>query len=40
MLLQVVPFPTEEELELHTAIPSIVLPSDHMAVVVDVCMRS
>ena len=36
---QVVPFPTEEELELHTAIPSIVMPSDHMAVVVDVCLR-
>jgi len=36
---QVVPFPTEEELELHTAIPSIVLPSDHIAVVVDVCFR-
>ena len=34
-----VPFPTEEELELHTAIPSIVLPSDHMAVIVDLSMR-
>ena len=39
MLLQVVPFPTEEDLQLHTAIPSIVMPSDHMAVVVDVRFR-
>ena len=34
-----VPFPTEEELKLHTAIPSIVVPSDHIAVVVDVRFR-
>ena len=37
-LAQVVPFPTEEELELHTAIPtwdpSIVIPSDHVVVIV------
>ena len=35
---QVVPFPSEEELELHTAIPSIASPSDHLAVVVDVTL--
>ena len=30
---EVVPFPTEEELKLHTAIPNIVFPSDHIACV-------
>ena len=32
---QVVPFPSEEELGLHTALPNIAFPSDHVAVVVD-----
>ena len=34
-VVQVVPFPTVEELSLHEAIPSIVFPSDHVAVIVD-----
>ena len=33
---QVVPFPSDEELELYTALPNIVFPSDHIALVVDV----
>lgn len=32
---QVVPLPSEEELKRHTAIPSIVFPSDHIALVAD-----
>jgi len=32
---QVVPFPSEEELSLHTALPNIVFPSDHIPVIVD-----
>ena len=32
---QVVPFPSEEELALHTALPNIVFPSDHIPVIVD-----
>lgn len=32
---QVVPLPSEEELRQHTALPSVVLPSDHVALVAD-----
>ena len=32
---QVVPFPSEEELSLHTALPNIVFPSDHIPLIVD-----
>ncbi|XP_052747253.1 2',5'-phosphodiesterase 12 [Bicyclus anynana] len=32
---QVIPFPSYEELTLHTALPSIVFPSDHIAVISD-----
>ncbi|XP_039298769.1 2',5'-phosphodiesterase 12 isoform X2 [Nilaparvata lugens] len=32
---QVVPFPTEEELRQHTALPSVVFPSDHIASIAD-----
>jgi len=32
---QVVPFPSEEELSAHVAIPSVVFPSDHVARVAD-----
>jgi 2',5'-phosphodiesterase len=32
---QVVPFPSEEELSTHVAIPSVVFPSDHIACVAD-----
>ncbi|XP_004527106.1 2',5'-phosphodiesterase 12 [Ceratitis capitata] len=32
---QVVPLPTEDELKSHTAIPSVVFPSDHVALVAD-----
>ncbi|KAF4518026.1 hypothetical protein B566_EDAN009259 [Ephemera danica] len=32
---QVVPMPSEEELQQHTALPSVVLPSDHIAIVAD-----
>lgn len=32
---QVVPLPSEEELKRHSAIPSIVFPSDHIALVAD-----
>jgi len=32
---QVVPFPTNEELELNTALPNVSFPSDHISVVVD-----
>lgn len=31
----VIPMPSEEELSLHTAIPSVVMPSDHLALVCD-----
>jgi len=37
---QVVPFPSEEELSQHIALPNIVFPSDHVAVVVDLKWRS
>lgn len=32
---QVVPFPSDEELAVHTALPSIVFPSDHVSLVSD-----
>ncbi|KAM3959054.1 2',5'-phosphodiesterase 12 [Aphomia sociella] len=32
---QVVPLPSEEELRVHTALPSIVFPSDHIALISD-----
>ena len=32
---QVVPLPGGEELSLHSAIPSVVCPSDHLALVCD-----
>ncbi|XP_013133622.1 PREDICTED: 2',5'-phosphodiesterase 12 [Papilio polytes] len=32
---QVVPFPSIEELQAHTALPSIVFPSDHIAIISD-----
>ncbi|XP_045511481.1 2',5'-phosphodiesterase 12 [Colias croceus] len=35
-VVQVVPFPSVEELKAHTALPSIVFPSDHIAVVSDI----
>nr|XP_036221169.1 2',5'-phosphodiesterase 12 [Bactrocera oleae] len=37
---QVVPLPTEEELKCHTAIPSVVFPSDHVALVADLKFKS
>jgi len=32
---QIIPFPTNEELELNTALPNVSFPSDHISVVVD-----
>ena len=32
---QVIPFPSEQELKLHTAIPNVVFPSDHIAIIAD-----
>lgn len=32
---QVIPMPTHEEVTLHTALPSVVFPSDHIAQVCD-----
>jgi len=32
---QVIPFPTEEELSLHEALPNVSFPSDHISVVAD-----
>ena len=32
---QVVPFPSDEELSMHVALPNIVFPSDHVPVIVD-----
>lgn len=32
---QVVPMPSNEELTLHKAIPSVVFPSDHVAICAD-----
>uniref|UniRef100_A0A1B6D1I8 2',5'-phosphodiesterase 12 n=1 Tax=Clastoptera arizonana TaxID=38151 RepID=A0A1B6D1I8_9HEMI len=36
---QVIPMPTEQELKQHSAIPSIVFPSDHIALVADLKWR-
>ena len=32
---EVIPFPSEDELCAHTAIPNIVFPSDHIACIAD-----
>ncbi|XP_067001852.2 2',5'-phosphodiesterase 12 isoform X2 [Anabrus simplex] len=37
---QVVPLPTEEELRLHVALPNVVFPSDHVALVADITWRT
>ena len=34
-LIQCVPTPSEDELKAHAAIPSVVCPSDHIALVAD-----
>ncbi|XP_070569678.1 2',5'-phosphodiesterase 12-like [Ptychodera flava] len=39
-VLQVIPMPTDDELSLHTALPSVVFPSDHIALVVDLAWSS
>lgn len=36
---QVIPLPSDEELTQHTAIPSIVFPSDHISLVCDLKWR-
>ncbi|CAH2104750.1 unnamed protein product [Euphydryas editha] len=36
---QVIPFPSTEELKTHTALPSIVFPSDHIAIISDLKFR-
>ena len=36
---QVIPMPTHEEVTLHTAIPSVVFPSDHLAQVCDLTWK-
>ncbi|GAB0096025.1 2',5'-phosphodiesterase 12 [Sergentomyia squamirostris] len=36
---QVIPFPSRQELEAHIAIPSVVFPSDHIALVADVSWK-
>ncbi|KAJ4443448.1 hypothetical protein ANN_05117, partial [Periplaneta americana] len=36
---QVVPLPSVEELQQHTALPSVVFPSDHLALVADLCWK-
>jgi len=38
-LEQVVPLPSDEEVKKHTALPSIVFPSDHLALVADFSWR-
>ena len=37
---QVIPLPSKEELELYTAIPSVVVPSDHLAIVCDLDFKT
>ncbi|CAG5021619.1 unnamed protein product [Parnassius apollo] len=37
---QVIPFPTIEELQANTALPSVVFPSDHIAIISDLRFRS
>ena len=39
-LFQVVPLPSEDELKAHTALPSVVSPSDHIALVADLAWKS
>ena len=39
LVTQVVPFPSDQELELHSALPNIVFPSDHIPVIVDLKFR-
>lgn len=34
-VLQTIPVPTDKELQSHSAIPSVVYPSDHIALVAD-----
>lgn len=34
-VLQAIQTPSEEELQAHTAIPSVVCPSDHVALIAD-----
>lgn len=34
-VVQTVPVPSDEELQAHTAIPSVVYPSDHVALIAD-----
>jgi len=36
---QVVPFPSEEELSQHIALPNIVFPSDHVSIIADLKWR-
>ncbi|XP_049787123.1 2',5'-phosphodiesterase 12-like isoform X2 [Schistocerca cancellata] len=36
-ILQIVPLPHEEEVKEHEAIPSVVFPSDHLALIADLC---
>ncbi|XP_059615325.1 2',5'-phosphodiesterase 12 [Phlebotomus argentipes] len=38
-VVQVIPFPSTQELEAHIAIPSVVFPSDHIALVADLSWR-
>lgn len=37
---QIIPLPTNEELKAHIAIPSVVFPSDHVALVADLKFKS
>lgn len=36
---QMIPLPSDEELQEHIAIPSVVFPSDHVALVVDLKIK-
>lgn len=36
---RVIPMPGEEQLSAHTAIPSVVFPSDHIALIVDLAFQ-
>ena len=35
----IIPLPSREEVELYTALPSVVVPSDHLAIVCDLCWK-
>lgn len=37
---QIIPLPTNEELRAHIAIPSVVFPSDHVALVADLKFKT